>query len=81
MSSREFNQATGAAKIAARNGPVYITNRGRLSHVLLSYDHYQLLTANKSSLADTLCNTPGVSNVDLEIPARDLKARPVILDY
>lgn len=80
MSSREFNQATGAAKIAACKGPIYITNRGRPSHVLLSYDHYQLLVTNKSSLVDTLCNTPGVGDIDLEIPARDLKARPVIFD-
>ena len=43
MSSREFNQRTGVAKQAARNGPVYITDRGRPSHVLLSYEHYREL--------------------------------------
>ena len=36
VSSREFNQDTGRAKIAARSGPVFITDRGRPAHVLQS---------------------------------------------
>jgi len=30
MSSREFNQDTSGAKKAAENGPVHITDRGRV---------------------------------------------------
>src|SRR5947207_14371726 len=34
LSSREFNQDTSRAKRAAKRGPVFITARGRPSHVL-----------------------------------------------
>ena len=37
FSSREFNQAASEAKKAANNGPVFITDRGRPAHVLMSY--------------------------------------------
>ena len=36
MSSREFNQDAGKAKRLAMQGPVFITDRGRLAHVLLT---------------------------------------------
>jgi PHD/YefM family antitoxin component YafN of YafNO toxin-antitoxin module len=38
MSAREFNQNAGGAKKAAREGPVFITDRGRPSHVLSSFE-------------------------------------------
>ncbi len=34
LSSREFNQDTSRAKKAAKDGPVFITDRGRPAHVL-----------------------------------------------
>jgi antitoxin (DNA-binding transcriptional repressor) of toxin-antitoxin stability system len=40
MSSREFNRDVSAAKRAAEDGPVIITDRGKPSHVLMAYDDY-----------------------------------------
>ena len=80
MSSREFNQATGTAKIAALTGPVFVTDRGRPSHVLLSYDQYRDLIEGPPSLADVLCRTPGASDVDLDIPALGDLAEPAGVD-
>ena len=80
MSSREFNQGTGDAKRAARNGPVYVTDRGRPSHVLLSYDHYRRLVGGRPSLVDMLCVTPGIGDIDLDIPDLDDSAQPAGLD-
>ncbi len=68
MNSREFNQSTGRAKAATRHGPVYITNRGRPSHVLMSYDHYLELTEDKTTLADVLCRTPGIGDIEVAFP-------------
>jgi hypothetical protein len=34
LSSREFNQDASRAKIAAQNGPVFISDCGRPAHVL-----------------------------------------------
>ena len=41
LSSREFNQDTSRAKRAAKRGPVFITDRGRPSHVLLTAEEYR----------------------------------------
>lgn len=54
LSSREFNQDTGRAKKAAKAGPVFITDRGRPAHVLLSIEHYQTLVAPAASIVDLL---------------------------
>jgi prevent-host-death family protein len=51
ISSREFNQDAGGAKRAAEKGPVIITDRGRPSHVLLSFEDYgKLAGAGRSFL-------------------------------
>lgn len=45
LTAREFNQDTAGAKRLARNGPVFITDRGKPSHVLLSFEEYERLEA------------------------------------
>jgi len=75
LSSREFNQAASEAKKAASKGPVFITDRGRPAHVLMSIELYQRLTGSSQKIADLLA-MPGIEEVELEIPPmRDL-ARP-----
>lgn len=54
MSSREFNQDAGKAKRLAMQGPVFITDRGRLAHVLLTIEEYQKITATHRNMADML---------------------------
>ena len=80
MSSREFNQGTGAANRAAQKGPVYITDRNRPSHVLLSYDQYMKIVQDKPTLIDTLCRTPGIGDIELEIPRSRDVAHPASFD-
>ena len=80
ISSREFNQSTGAAKKAARNGPVYITDRGQTSHVLLSYEHYREMTSDQPSIVDILGEPAGIADVDFEIPRRDDLGRAAVFD-
>ena len=59
LSSREFNQDTSRAKKAARKGPVFITDRGRPAHVLMTIDDYQALTGGPVSLAEALAQAEG----------------------
>lgn len=59
LSSREFNQDTGGAKKATRQGPVFITDRGRPAHVLLTIEEYQRLTGEMSSIIDLLAMPDG----------------------
>jgi len=72
FSSRQFNQDAGKAKKAALQGPVFITDRGRPAHVLLSFDEYKKLTRERSKIADLLA-MPGPEVPELELqPQRDL---------
>lgn len=63
LSSREFNQDTSGAKKAAENGPVYITDRGRPAHVLLTFDAYEELVGPHRAL-DLLAEPAGVADVE-----------------
>lgn len=47
ISAREFHQDTAGAARAARKSPVIVTNRGRPSLVLLSFDEYSNLASSK----------------------------------
>jgi len=58
LTSREFDQDTSGAKEAGRQGPVFITDHGRPTHVLLTIEHYQRLTDGDMSLAEALAQ-PG----------------------
>jgi prevent-host-death family protein len=57
ISSREFNQDAAGAKRAALTGPVFITDRGRPAHVLLSIDEYRRLSGEQRSLVELLAMT------------------------
>jgi prevent-host-death family protein len=73
FSSREFNQDTGRAKVAARSGPVFITDRGQPAHVLLTYEDYQRLAGNQASIVDLLSVPAEEADIPLETtPAREL---------
>ncbi|MFC9661875.1 type II toxin-antitoxin system Phd/YefM family antitoxin [Nocardia sp. NPDC127606] len=54
MSAREFNQDVSAAKRAAAEGPVVITDRGEDAFVLLSIDEYRRLKADSQDLVSRL---------------------------
>lgn len=68
LSSREFNQDTGRAKRAAKKGPVFITDRGRPEHVLLSIEDYRRITGKKRNIADLLA-MPNADRIEFE-PSR-----------
>ena len=67
FSSREFNQAVTRAKKAARQGPVFITDRGRPAHVLLTIEEYQRITGGRTTLVELLAMA-GDADVEFEPP-------------
>jgi prevent-host-death family protein len=79
LTSRVFNQDTSRAKKAARSGPVFITDRGRPAHVLLTIEEYQRVSGGKQSILDLLA-MPGIEEVNFA-PAkvRGKLFRPVTL--
>ncbi|MEZ5823325.1 MAG: type II toxin-antitoxin system prevent-host-death family antitoxin [Geminicoccaceae bacterium] len=54
LTSRELNQDVGRAKRAAAEGPVFITDRGRPAHVLLTIEAYRRLAGEGTTLAEAL---------------------------
>ena len=54
LSSREFNQDASKAKRAAAHGPVFITERGRPAHVLLTIEDYWRLAGEGPTIVDRL---------------------------
>lgn len=72
LSSREFNRDASRAKQAARKGPVFITDRGRPSHVLLTIEAYRQLTDQGASIVELLA-MPGAEDIEFDPPrASDL---------
>lgn len=67
LSSREFNHDTGRAKRAAREGPVFITDRGRPALVLLTIDAYNALYRQQASIVDLLA-MPETAEIDFDPP-------------
>lgn len=75
LSSREFNQDTSRAKKAATEGPVFITDRGKPAHVLLSIEEYQRIMGKRRSIADALA-MPGLSDIEFDPPRVSIGLRP-----
>lgn len=75
LSSREFNQDTSGAKKAAKEGPVFITDRGRPAHVLLTIDEYQRLSGGSGNIVEMLA-MPGVEDLEFEPPRAQGFYRP-----
>ena len=82
LSGQRFNQDVAAAKRAARNGPVIITDRGEPAFVLQTYAAWRAQSkAMPSRSLLELLSDPASADVEFE-PARsrDPVGRPVELD-
>lgn len=79
VSSREFNQDTSGAKKAAEHGPVYITDRGRPAHVLLTFEAYEELVGPHRAL-DLLAEPGGVADVEFATTKSTDVARPAAFE-
>ena len=75
VTSRELNQDIGRAKKAAKSGPVFITDRGKAAHVLLSIEDYRRLTGQGRSLVEAL-SLPGLGEIDFDPPRVRIEVPP-----
>ncbi|WP_037079632.1 type II toxin-antitoxin system prevent-host-death family antitoxin [Rhizobium sp. CCGE 510] len=74
LSSHEFIHHVSSAKKAAQMGPVIITDRGKPSHVLLTYEAFQRLSGRRKSLVDGL-SMPGLSEIAFMPTRVEIKIR------
>ena len=73
LTSRELDQDVARAKRAAKSGPVFITDRGKPAHVLLSIEEYRRLAGQGRSLLETL-SMPGLADIDLDPPCARIES-------
>jgi prevent-host-death family protein len=67
FSSREFTRDVSAAKRAASDGPVFITDRGRPAFALLKIeDYYGLSGQRERSLLEVMDGIPGGDGIVFE---------------
>jgi PHD/YefM family antitoxin component YafN of YafNO toxin-antitoxin module len=65
LTSREFNQDVSRAKRDALIEPVFVTDRGRPTHVLLSFEAFRALTRDTETIVDLLAMSDDL-DVDFE---------------
>lgn len=78
LSSRELNHDVSSAKKAAQDGPVVITDRGKPSHVLMTYGEFQRLSGKRRSLVEALA-MPGLASIDFDPPRAEIAPRKIDL--
>lgn len=63
FSSRDFNQDISQAKRVARFEPVFVTDRGKPTHVLMSIEAFRQLAGQTESVVDLLA-MPGSAGAE-----------------
>lgn len=78
LSSQEFSQDVLTVLSSTNNGPVLITDDGAPTHVLLSFQSYQDLLAQRRNIA-TLLAMPGVEDIEFNVSPCNILLRKVDL--
>jgi len=81
FSSRDFTRDVSAAKRAAAEGPVFITDRGRPAFALLSIDdYYRVIGRGEPSLLDVMDGIPSGDGMEFEPPRLDVQVSDITFD-
>lgn len=74
FSSRDFTRDVSAAKRAAVDGPVFITDRGRPAFALLKIDdYYRISGQSEQSLLDVMDGIPSGDAINFDPPRFNLQ--------
>ena len=74
VTSREFAHNVSSAKALAKQGPVFITDRGQPAFVLMHISEYRTITGatQQTSLLEAMHSIPSAGKgIELELPARE----------
>lgn len=81
VSSRDFTRDVSAAKRAAVDGPVFITDRGRPAFALLKIDDYYRMSGKSApSLLEIMDGIASGENIDFDPPRLSLQVQAASLD-
>lgn len=78
FSSRDFTRDVSAAKRAAVDGPVFITDRGRPAFALLNIEeYYRIIGHGEPTLLNIMDGIPGGEGFEFTPPQLNMNIRPV----
>ena len=81
FSSRDFTRDVSAAKRAAVDGPVFITDRGRPAFALLKIeDYYRIVGKSEPTLLDVMDGIAGGDQIEFDPPRLDFQSRSISFD-
>lgn len=81
FSSRDFTRDVSAAKRAATDGPVFITDRGRPAYALLTIDdYYRIVEKSSPSLLELMDGIPSAQDIDFDPPRLHLQVQKPTFD-
>lgn len=75
VTSREFNQDVSRAKRFAQIEPVFVTDRGKPTHVLVSIDAWRQLSGERETIGQLLAAPPGEAALDRSLLQTALAGR------
>lgn len=76
LSSQELDKDIERAKEASQKGPVFITEHGEATLVLLSIEEYKRLTRPRRNIADSL-SMPEVADIEFNPPRVNIETKEV----
>jgi len=81
FSSRDFTRDVSAAKRAAIDGPVFITDRGRPAFALLKIDdYYRIIGKNEPTLLELMDGIAGGEQIEFDPPRLIFQSQPTSFD-
>jgi hypothetical protein len=81
FSSRDFTRDVSAAKRAAVDGPVFITDRGRPAFALLKIDdYYRIVGKSEPTLLDVMDGIAGGDQIEFDPPRLNFRSQPTTFD-
>jgi len=81
FSSRDFTRDVSAAKRAAVDGPVFITDRGRPAFALLNIDdYYRLVGQSEPTLLDLMDGIACGADIEFDPPRLNFQSQAISLD-
>ena len=81
FSSRDFTRDVSAAKRAAVDGPVFITDRGRPAFALLNIDDYhRMVGQSEPTLLAVMDGIAGGTDIEFDPPRLNFQSQGVKLD-
>ena len=81
FSSRDFTRDVSAAKRAAVDGPVFITDRGRPAFALLKIDdYYRIVGHSEPTLLELMDGIAGGEQIEFDTPRLNFQSQPTTFD-